>query len=88
MTFSLANGMDVKAAEITEDSLVAAEDTNVGNESVDIQPVSYTHLDVYKRQLLYNLINMGVIVENFKNGEENYLCAVNMWCIVLADLYL
>ena len=27
MTFSLANGMDVKAAEITEDSLVAAEDT-------------------------------------------------------------
>ena len=38
MTFSLANGMDVKAAEITEDSLVAAEDTNVGNESVDIQP--------------------------------------------------
>ena len=35
MTFSLANGMDVKAAEITEDSLVAAEDTNVGNESVD-----------------------------------------------------
>ena len=34
MTFSLANGMDVKAAEITEDSLVAAEDTNVGNESV------------------------------------------------------
>ena len=30
MTFSLANGMDVKAAEITEDSLVAAEDTNVG----------------------------------------------------------
>ena len=28
--------------------------------------------------LLYNLINMGVIVENFKNGEENYLCAVNM----------
>ena len=38
--------------------------------------------------LLYNLINMGVIVENFKNGEENYLCAVNMGCIVLADLYL
>ena len=32
MTFSLANGMDVKAAEITEDSLVAAE------------AVSYTHL--------------------------------------------
>ena len=25
MTFSLANGMDVKAAEITEDSLVAAK---------------------------------------------------------------
>ena len=31
---------------------------------------------------------MSVIVENFKNGEENYLCAVNMGCIVLADLYL
>ena len=38
--------------------------------------------------LLYSLINMSVIVENFKNGEENYLCAVNMGCIVLADLYL
>ena len=48
MTFSLANGMDVKAAEITEDSLVAAEDTNVGNESVDIQqqePVEISELE-------------------------------------------
>ena len=43
MTFSL-----VKAAEITEDSLVAAEDTNVGNESVDIQqqePVEISELE-------------------------------------------
>lgn len=48
MTFSLAYGMDVKAAEITEDSLVAAEDTNVGNESVDIQqqePVEISELE-------------------------------------------
>ena len=48
MTVSLSNGMDVKAAEITEDSLVAAEDTNVGNESVDIQqqePVEISELE-------------------------------------------
>ena len=53
MTFSLANGMDVKAAEITEDSLVAAEDTNVGNESVDIQqqePVEQPKIMTYRNR--------------------------------------
>ena len=38
--------------------------------------------------MLYCLEVTFSIVENFKNGEENYLCAVNMGCIVLADLYL
>ena len=51
-------------------------------------PYAKTRYIMYGIILLYNLINMGVIVENFKNGEENYLCAVNMGCIVLADLYL
>ena len=51
-------------------------------------PYAKTRYIMYGMILLYNLINMGVIVENFKNGEENYLCAVNMGCIVLADLYL
>ena len=51
-------------------------------------PYSKTRYIMYGIILLYSLINMSVIVENFKNGEENYLCAVNMGCIVLADLYL
>ena len=51
-------------------------------------PYAKTRYIMYGIILLYNLINMGVIVENFKNGEENYLCEVNMGCIVLADLYL
>ena len=51
-------------------------------------PYSNTRYIMYGIILLYSLINMSVIVENFKNGEENYLCEVNMGCIVLADLYL
>ena len=39
-------------------------------------PYAKTRYIMYGIILLYNLINMGVIVENFKNGEENYLCAV------------
>lgn len=49
MTFSLANGVDVKAAEMTEDSLAIAEDTNVENEAVDIQyqePVEISELEI------------------------------------------
>ena len=46
-------------------------------------PYAKTRYIMYGMILLYNLINMGVIVENFKNGEENYLCAVNMGCICL-----
>ena len=48
MTFSLANGIDVKAAEMTEETLAVAEDTNVGNETVDIQyqePVEISELE-------------------------------------------
>lgn len=51
-------------------------------------PYSKTRYIVYGIMLVYSLINMSVIVENFKTGQENYLCAVNMGCIVLADLYL
>ena len=49
-------------------------------------PYSNTRYIMYGIILLYSLINMSVIVENFKNGEENYLCAVNMGCIVLPFL--
>ena len=31
---------------------------------------------------------MLVIVQNFRDGQKSYLSAVNMGCIVLADLYL
>ena len=41
-------------------------------------PYSKTRYIMYGIILLYSLINMSVIVENFKNGEENYLCAVKM----------
>lgn len=51
-------------------------------------PYSKTRYIVYGIMLVYSLINMSVIIENFKTGQENYLCAVNMGCIVLADLYL
>lgn len=46
MTFSLADGVDVKAAELTED--VSAEDANVGNEMADIvyqEPVEVLELE-------------------------------------------
>ena len=36
----------------------------------------------------YSLVNMLVIVQNFRDGQKSYLSAVNMGCIVLADLYL
>lgn len=51
-------------------------------------PSSKTQYVVYAVMLSYSLINMVVIVEFFVQGQESYLCAVNMGCIVLADLYL
>lgn len=51
-------------------------------------PYSKTCYIIYGIMLVYSLINMVVIVENFRNGQKSYLCAVNMGCIVLADLYL
>lgn len=38
--------------------------------------------------VFYSLVNMLVIVQNFRDGQKSYLSAVNMGCIVLADLYL
>lgn len=49
---------------------------------------SKTRYGICGIMLIYSLINMIVIVESFRNGQKNYLCAVNMGCIVLADLYL
>lgn len=43
---------------------------------------------IYGIVLLYSFINILVIVDTFKNGEINYLCALSMGCMVLADLYL
>jgi two-component system, LytTR family, sensor histidine kinase AgrC len=67
--------------------ILQAADINRFVKKSDV-PYSKTRYIMYGIILLYSLINMSVIVENFKNGEENYLCAVNMGCIVLADLYL
>lgn len=51
-------------------------------------PYSKTRYIIYGIMLLYSLINMIMIVETFSDGQKSYLCAVNMGCIVLADLYL
>lgn len=49
---------------------------------------SNTQYIIYIIMLGYSLVNMVIIVEYFVQGQESYLCAVNMGCIVLADLYL
>lgn len=38
--------------------------------------------------LIYNLINMVVIIEGMLKGQDQSILTVNMSCIVLADLYL
>lgn len=38
--------------------------------------------------LIFNLINMAVIIEGMLKGQEQSILTVNMGCIVLADLYL
>lgn len=38
--------------------------------------------------LIYNLINMVVIIEGMLRGQDQSILTVNMSCIVLADLYL
>lgn len=43
---------------------------------------------IYGIMLFYSLVNMLVIVQNFRDGQKSYLSVVNMGCIVLADLYL
>lgn len=51
-------------------------------------PYSRMQYAIYFIMLGYSLINMLVIIEIFAQGQINYLCAINMGCIVLADLYL
>lgn len=67
MTFSLANGIDVKAAEMTEDFLDVAEDTNVGNEAMDIQyqePVEISQLETFGSDNLSKLSGSIAVDEN------------------------
>ena len=67
MTFSLANGMDVKAAEMTEDSLAVVEDTSDGNEAVDIQyqePVEILELETFGSDNLSKLSGSIAVDEN------------------------
>ncbi len=51
-------------------------------------PYSKTQYVFYSIILGYSFINMLAIIEIFKQGQINYLCTINMGCIVLADLYL
>lgn len=43
---------------------------------------------IYTIVLLYNFVNIFVIVDVFKKVEVSYLYALNIGCMVLADLYL
>lgn len=52
------------------------------------KPYSRTQYIIYFIMLGYSFINMLVIIEIFIQGQINYLCMINMGCIVLADLYL
>jgi len=51
-------------------------------------PYSKTQYMIYAIMLGYSFINMMVSLEVFIQGQINYLCVINMGCIVLADLYL
>lgn len=51
-------------------------------------PYSKTQYMIYGIMLVYSFINLLVIIETFAQGQINYLCVINMGCIVLADLYL
>lgn len=51
-------------------------------------PYSKTQYVLYAIILGYSFINMLAIIEIFKQGKINYLCMINMGCIVLADFYL
>lgn len=51
-------------------------------------PYSRTQYIFYSIILGYSFINMLVIIEIFIQGQINYLCVINMGCIVLVDLYL
>ncbi len=51
-------------------------------------PYSRAQYIFYSIILGYSFINMLVIIEIFAQGQINYLCMINMGCIVLADLYL
>lgn len=51
-------------------------------------PLSKSNYSIYVIIFVYSLVNMFLIVEEFMQREINYLWAVNMAGIVLADLYL
>ncbi|MCI9081733.1 MAG: GHKL domain-containing protein [Lachnospiraceae bacterium] len=51
-------------------------------------PLSKGQYSVYIIILVYNFINLLLIVWEFMQKDTHYLWAANMGCIVLADLYL
>ena len=51
-------------------------------------PYSKSRYGIYCIILIYSLINMFAVTRIFSQGEINYLCLINMGCIVLADMYL
>ena len=50
----LETGDPVGSRTIAKDSDLHLSSATIRNEMADLEAVSYTHLDVYKRQILYN----------------------------------
>ena len=52
-----------------ERSLVKSMETLILGWSLKLAPVSYTHLDVYKRQVLYKFLSKGEITDDYLQEE-------------------
>lgn len=51
-------------------------------------PRSRMHYAIYGIMLAYSFVNMIALVAIFEDGRKSYICAVDMGCVVLADLFL
>ena len=49
-------------------------------------PVSYTHLDVYKRQVLYIIINICMITINVTQQQSSIFVVINGKCVLTSSL--
>jgi len=65
------NGLDIELDEVEEGDVVACDECGTEYEVVGVEPVSYTHLDVYKRQ------RMDLTSNWTKSKKATWLRAMN-----------